>query len=38
MTFFDQAESKFTIFRNSTVLSPHYVPRDLPFRENQIKK
>jgi cell division control protein 6 len=38
MTFFDQAESKFTIFRNSTVLSPHYVPRDLPFRESQIKE
>ena len=38
MAFFDQMESKITIFKNSTVLSPHYIPRDLPFRESQIKE
>lgn len=30
--------SKRTIFRNPSVLSPHYVPKDLPFRDHQINQ
>lgn len=32
MTSFDQILSKKSIFRDVSVLSPHYVPRELPFR------
>jgi cell division control protein 6 len=36
MTSFDKILSEKSIFRDVTVLSPHYVPRDLPFREQQL--
>ncbi|MBI5228415.1 AAA family ATPase [Candidatus Micrarchaeota archaeon] len=36
MTSFDQVMLKKSIFLNASVLSPHYVPKDLPFREHQI--
>jgi archaeal cell division control protein 6 len=32
MTSFDQILSKKSIFRDVSVLSPHYVPKELPFR------
>jgi archaeal cell division control protein 6 len=36
MASFDQILSAGSIFRDVSVLSPHYVPKVLPFRENQI--
>ncbi|MBU0591837.1 AAA family ATPase [Candidatus Micrarchaeota archaeon] len=36
MTTFDQILSEKTIFRDTTVLSPHFIPKELPFREQQI--
>ncbi len=36
MASFDQILSQKSIFRNLSVLSPHYVPRELPFREQHI--
>ncbi len=38
MTSFDQILSKKSIFRDVSVLSPHHVPRELPFRENQLRE
>jgi cell division control protein 6 len=38
MAGFDQILSKKTIFRDVTVLSPHFVPKDLPFRERHINE
>lgn len=38
MTSFDEMLSKHTIFKNPSVLSPHYIPRNLPFREEHIKE
>lgn len=38
MTSFDEILSKHTIFKNPSVLSPHYIPKNLPFREEQIKE
>ncbi|MBU0526967.1 AAA family ATPase [Candidatus Micrarchaeota archaeon] len=36
MASFDEILSQKTIFRNVSVLSPHYVPKELPFREQHI--
>ncbi|VVC02706.1 ORC1-type DNA replication protein [Candidatus Bilamarchaeum dharawalense] len=36
MTSFDKILSEKTIFRDASVLSPHYVPKDLYFREQQL--
>ncbi|HSB46474.1 MAG TPA: AAA family ATPase [Candidatus Bilamarchaeum sp.] len=36
MASFDKILSEKSIFRDVSVLSPHYVPRDLPFREQQL--
>ncbi len=33
---FDKILSEKTIFKDLSVLSPHYVPKDLPFREQQL--
>ncbi|HID72837.1 TPA: AAA family ATPase [Candidatus Micrarchaeota archaeon] len=38
MTSFDEILSRQSIFRNMSVLSPHYIPKDLPFREEQIRE
>ena len=38
MASFDEILSKHTIFRNPSVLSPHYIPKDLPFRGEQIEE
>jgi cell division control protein 6 len=38
MASFDELLSKHTIFRNVSVLSPHYIPKTLPFRDRQIKE
>jgi cell division control protein 6 len=38
MASFDQILSQKSIFRDLTVLSPHYVPQELPFREQHIKE
>ncbi len=38
MASFDEILSKHTIFKNISVLSPHYIPKTLPFREEQIKE
>ncbi len=38
MTSFEQVMLKKSLFRNSSVLSPHYVPKELPFREHQINE
>ncbi len=38
MASFDEMLSKHTIFKNISVLSPHYIPKTLPFREEQIKE
>ena len=37
MASFDEILSKKSIFRNVTVLSPHFVPAILPFRDEQIQ-
>lgn len=36
MASFDEILSKHTIFKNPSVLSPHYIPKTLPFREEQM--
>jgi len=36
MASFDDILSKHTIFNNPSVLSPHYIPKTLPFREEQM--
>jgi cell division control protein 6 len=36
MASFDQILSQKSIFRDVSVLSPHYVPKELPFREHQL--
>ena len=36
MASFEKILSEKSIFRDVTVLSPHYVPRDLPFRDQQL--
>ncbi|MBU0532385.1 AAA family ATPase [Candidatus Micrarchaeota archaeon] len=38
MTSFDKILSQKSIFKNLSVLSPHYVPRELPFREQHINE
>ncbi len=38
MPGFDQILSKRSIFKDVTVLSPHFVPKDLPFRERHISE
>jgi len=38
MASFDEILSKHTIFRNPSVLSPHYIPKTLPFREEQMNE
>jgi len=38
MSSFEQTLSKKTIFKNVSVLSPHYVPKELPFREQHINE
>lgn len=38
MASFEQILSQKSIFRDVSVLSPHYVPRELPFRENQMNE
>ena len=38
MTSFDRILSQKSIFRDLSVLSPHYVPRELPFREHHINE
>ena len=36
MTSFEKILSEKSIFRDASVLSPHYVPKDLPFRDQQL--
>jgi cell division control protein 6 len=36
MTSFDKILSEKSIFRDVSVLSPHYVPKELPFRDQQL--
>jgi cell division control protein 6 len=36
MTSFDKMLSESTIFKDLSVLSPHYVPKDLPYRDQQM--
>jgi cell division control protein 6 len=36
MASFDQILSQKSIFKDQSVLSPHYVPKELPFREQQV--
>jgi len=38
MASFDEILSKHTIFKNVSVLSPHYIPKTLPYREEQIRE
>ena len=38
MVSFDEILSKQTIFADASVLSPHFVPKELPFREVQISE
>ncbi|MBI2079138.1 AAA family ATPase [Candidatus Micrarchaeota archaeon] len=38
MTSFQEILSKPSIFKDNSVLSPHYVPLNLPFRDSQIKE
>lgn len=38
MASFDEILSKHTIFKNISVLSPHYIPKTLPHREEQIEE
>jgi len=38
MTSFQEILSKKSLFKDPSVLSPHYVPSELPFREAQIKE
>ncbi|MEW6722547.1 MAG: AAA family ATPase [Candidatus Micrarchaeota archaeon] len=36
MTSFEKILSEKSIFKDTSVLSPHYVPKDLPFRQQQL--
>jgi len=38
MVSFDEILSRESIFRDSSVLSPHFVPKELPFRDGQISE
>ncbi len=38
MTSFDKILSERSIFRDLSVLSPHYVPKELPFREQHLNE
>ena len=38
MVLFDNALSRENLFHDPSVLSPHYVPKGLPFREKQINE
>ncbi|NYZ76738.1 AAA family ATPase [Candidatus Micrarchaeota archaeon] len=38
MSSFDELLPKHTIFKNTSILSPHYIPKTLPFREEQIEE
>ncbi|MCD4740835.1 AAA family ATPase, partial [archaeon] len=38
MDIFEQEVNKSTIFKDRNVLSPHYVPNHLPYREKEINK
>lgn len=38
MTSFQDILTKKSIFKDISVLSPHYVPKELPYREEQIKE
>lgn len=38
MASFDEILLKESIFKDSSVLSPHFVPRELPFREDQLSE
>jgi cell division control protein 6 len=38
MVSFDEILSKQTIFSDASVLSPHFVPKELPFRDEQISE
>ncbi len=38
MTTFEEILSQKSIFKNMSVLSPHYIPKELPFREGEIKE
>lgn len=38
MASFDKILSEKSIFRDLSVLSPHYVPRELPYREQQMQE
>lgn len=38
MTTFEQLMSKKTLFKDASVLSPHYIPKTLPYRETQINE
>ncbi len=38
MPSFEEMLSKKTVFENISVLSPHYIPKELPFRESHIKE
>lgn len=38
MTSFQEILAKKSIFKNMSVLSPHYIPKELPYREDQIKE
>ena len=33
---FDKQMNKATVFQNKDIISPHYIPQKLPFREKQI--
>jgi cell division control protein 6 len=35
---FEELLSKGTVFRDKNILSPHYVPEQLPYREDEIRK
>ncbi|PIT84039.1 hypothetical protein COU37_05270 [Candidatus Micrarchaeota archaeon CG10_big_fil_rev_8_21_14_0_10_45_29] len=38
MTTFEDILSAPSVFENRNVLSPHFVPKELPFRDNEIKR
>ncbi|HID08992.1 TPA: cell division control protein Cdc6, partial [Candidatus Micrarchaeota archaeon] len=38
MEIFDRHIKKKSVFKNRDALSPHYVPQNLPYREEQVKE
>jgi len=38
MPNFDEVLARKSLFKDVTVLSPHFVPKELPFRENQLRE